>query len=77
MRKGYVLSSVFLHLFSRIQTCKPNPGVTTERREMVDISFGRYFEKLLHYEAQVLMFDLVGTGGGPEVGRKLYLLQYR
>ena len=37
---------------------------------MADGLFERYFLALQDYEARFSIFDLVWTGGGPEVGKK-------
>ena len=44
--------------------------LTSGRRKLADGLFERYFLALQDYEARFLIFDLVWTGGGPEVGKK-------
>ena len=44
--------------------------LTSGRRKLADGLFERYCLALQDYEARFLIFDLVRTGGGPEVGKK-------
>ena len=81
MRKGYVFSSissfVFVFLFFFKNTFfAPFPDLTTRGREVVDGLFESYFQILSGHEARFLIFNFVGTAGGPEVGRRLNLVSY-
>ena len=41
---------------------------------MVDGSLERYFQALMRSEAQFFIFDLVGTGDGPEAETRILLI---
>ena len=49
----------------------PLPDLTNQRRELADGLFESYFQILCRHEARFLIFNLVGTAGGPEVGMRL------